>query len=254
MEGLSEKYLFPAIYIGMNSGRISAVCSKSGGSVWVDDTTSVSRIFDGRLSYTKGSLLLRMLEWKLGDSLFFLSLKNYLNDPLLAYSFAMTIDLQHHFEATSGLDLTSFFDEWFYGQGYPTYNISWNQVGDLVSFTVNQTTSDPSVSFYEMPIPIEFKGTDHDTIIVFNNTHSGQAFSANLNYQVQTLIFDPDYWIISHNNMILHTPGINVSPNPFTNNLSVNIESINTGGKVTVTINDLLGNVIWTKEGYQDSF
>jgi hypothetical protein len=195
-----------------------------------------------------------MLEWKLGDSLFFLSLRNYLNDTSLAYKYVRTYDLQHHFELASGQDLNSFFDEWFYGQGYPSYNITWNQVGNSVSFTVNQTTSDASVPFFEMPIPIEFKGADNDTIIVFNHTHSGQSFTANLNYLVQSLNFDPDNWIISHNNVILHIPGINISPNPFSNTLSVYIESINTGGKVTVTVNDLLGNIIWTKEGYQDSF
>lgn len=254
MEGLSEKYLFPSIWNGMISGYIDAVCSQPGGSVWVDDTTSVSRIFDGRLSYVKGCLLLRMLEWKLGDSTFFTGLKNYLNDPQLAYNYVRTSDLKHHLELVTGQNLTSFFDEWFYGQGYPSYNITWNQIGNTVSFTVNQTTSHISVPFFEMPIPIEFKGATNDTIIVFNNTYSGQPYSVNLNYIVQNLEFDPDNWIISHNNMILHTPGIFITPNPFTDNLSVKIESINTGGLITVTLNDMLGNIIWTRDGFSDSF
>src|ERR1035437_3835754 len=105
-----------------------------------------------------------------------------------------------------------------------------------------------------MPIPIEFKGKTNDTVVVFNHTYSGQSFSVNLNFLVESLIFDPEQWIISRNNMILHTPGIFITPNPFSNNLSVKIESINTGGEVTVTLNDMLGNIIWTKQGFADSF
>ncbi|MFN3786031.1 MAG: M1 family metallopeptidase, partial [Thiothrix sp.] len=70
--------------------KIASVTSQPGGSVWVDDTTSVNRIFNGRLSYDKGGMLLHMLRWKLGDTHFFQGVRNYLNDPRLAYGYAKT--------------------------------------------------------------------------------------------------------------------------------------------------------------------
>jgi aminopeptidase N len=47
--------------------NINWVTSQPGGSVHVDDTTSVSRIFNSRLSYSKGALILHTLRWIIGD-------------------------------------------------------------------------------------------------------------------------------------------------------------------------------------------
>jgi len=82
-------------------------------------------------------------------------------------------------EAASGKDLTKFFNEWLYMQGYPKYSISGNlsSTSNEVQITINQSQSDPSVSFFEMPVPLKFKDATHDTIIVFDNTYSGQQFT-----------------------------------------------------------------------------
>ena len=249
MEGLSEKYLFPNVWEGLMKSRIASVCSKPGGSVWVDDTTSVGRIFDGRLSYNKGSLLLRMLEWKMGDSVFFQALRNYLHDPLLSFNFAKTADLKRNLEQTSGMNLDSFFNEWFFNQGYPSYRITWNQQGKLVTLKVEQTTSHPSVPFFEMPIPIEFSGVGGDTVVTFNHLYSGQSFSVNLDFHVVDLIFDPESWLISSNNIIIHLPQVIITPNPFTDNFAIYLEGLNTNSNIEATIYDVLGNKVWTKTG-----
>jgi aminopeptidase N len=249
MESLSEKYLFPVAWNGLMKRYITNVCILPNGSVWVDDTTSVSRIFDGRLTYTKGSLLLRMLEWKLGDSLFFQGLRNYQNDPSLAYNYARTQDLQRNLEQTSGQDLNDFFNEWFYGQGYPSYQINWNQQGNTISLIVNQTTSDPSVSFYAMPIPIEFKGKDGDTVITFDHSYSGQTFTVDLDFYVEELIFDPGSWLISSDNIMIHAPQITILPNPFNDQFALYIQGIYSDGNISLTITDVLGNKVWSREG-----
>ena len=62
---------YPASAIANRRAIVNNITSSPGGSVKVDDTTSVGRIFDGRLSYNKGSHLLFMLRWKLGDDVFF---------------------------------------------------------------------------------------------------------------------------------------------------------------------------------------
>ncbi len=70
-------------WLAWKKDLINYICSEPGGSVYVQDTTSYQRIFDGRLSYSKGAMVLHMLRSELGDSIFFTSIKNYLNDPLL---------------------------------------------------------------------------------------------------------------------------------------------------------------------------
>ncbi len=202
MEGLSEEFLFPSTWTSWKTSKINSITSSPNGSVLCDDTTSVSRIFDSRLSYSKGAYLLHMLRWKLGDALFFQSLRNYLEDPDLAFSYAKTPDLIRHLENTSGQDLTKFFDQWYYKQGYPSYQVRWNQIGNDVCVKISQTQSNASVNFFEMPVPVRFQGSGHDTTIVFNHTFSGQAFNAELNFTATTVTFDPNLWLISKNNTV----------------------------------------------------
>jgi len=255
-EGLTEQRFYPASWMPWKIARLKSITSQPNGSVLVDDTTSVSRIFSGQLSYDKGSYLLHMLHWKLGDSLFFLAIKNYLNDPNLAGKYAHTIDLKNHFENVSGQNLTSFFNQWYYGQGYPSYHITWGQTGSTVNLTVGQTTSDPSVSFFEMPIPIRFIGTSRDTTIVFDHHSSGQSFTATINFPVINLQFDPDLWLISGKNTIFGTIEVSsmdnqvaVYPNPSNNTLSLLFLN-NSNTAEQVEIRDAFGQLVYRSEKY----
>lgn len=184
-------------FLSLKQSKINYITQVNYGSVWVDDTTSVGRIFNGRWSYNKGAMLVQMLRWKLGDADFFTGLQNYLADPNLAYGYAHTSDLQAHLEAVSGLNLTEFFNDWFYGQGWPTYDIQWNNTGNQVNIEVNQTQSHASVSFFEMPIPITFTdGTNEETVIL-DNTFDGQLFSRTLGFVPTSADFDPERWILA---------------------------------------------------------
>ena len=184
------------------SGTVWVVTSQSGGSVWVDDTTNVSRIFNGRLSYRKGAMLLHMLRWTMGDDDFFAALRNYLQDPALAYGYARTRDLQQHLEAQSGLDLDEFFNDWFYNQGHPSYHIGWTQANDGVEIVIDQTTSHASVDFFEMPVPLRLTDGINDTIIRLDHQYSGQIYQVPLLFEPEELYFDPDIWLISRDNTI----------------------------------------------------
>ena len=189
------------------------------GSVYCDDTISVSRIFNGRLSYRKASCLLHMLRWKLGDAVFFTAIKNYLNDPILAYGYARTSDLKYHLEQASGQNFTEFFTEWFYGSGFPSYTLEWENKGANIEIKISQVTSDLSVSFFHIPVPIKLKNEDHDTIVIANPTTSGEVFTFNPGFIVEQVIFDPDLWIISKNNKVIDKSEllkdqIEIYPNP----------------------------------------
>lgn len=204
MEGLTEQFLFPSTWQSWKSGKVSNITSSTGGSVLCDDTTNVNRIFNSRLSYNKGAYLLHMLRWKLGDNLFFQSLRNYLNDPLFAFKYAKTPDLKLKLEQTSGQNLTTFFNQWYYNQGYPSYQVSWHQINGNVVVKINQTTSHASVSFFEMPVPIRFQAAGRDTTLIFNHTFSGQVFTVPLNFTASTVTFDPDLWLISKSNTVVN--------------------------------------------------
>ncbi|MFN8255465.1 MAG: M1 family aminopeptidase [Bacteroidales bacterium] len=209
-------------------GEIEFITSEPDGSLIVDDTNSVYRIFDSRLSYTKGGMVLHMLRWELGDSVFFKGIYNYLNDSRVANSYASTENFQQILEASSGKNLSYFFNEWVYGQGYPTYTITWGQDDKKFGVVrINQIQSHKSVKYFELNIPVKFAGEGKDTTLVFRNTFSGQEFPWELNFKVSSVYFDPDVWLISPPALIQQlklasqSEKIILSPNPVKNKLSV---------------------------------
>lgn len=213
---------------GWKSYTINYVTSSPDGSVWVDDTTSVGRIFNGRLSYRKGAMLLHMLRWEMGDDNFYLALQNYLADENLAFSYAKTADLQAHLEATSGLDLTEFFEDWFFNEGYPSHTISYSQVDDQVWVEVHQEQSHSSVDFFELTLPLQFIGASEDSLVKFVLTENDQVFNFNLDFDIQNVAYDPDKWLLSANNEIAlgideieFDNGLTIYPNPAKEVLSI---------------------------------
>jgi aminopeptidase N len=208
--------------------KINHITGSSSGSVFCDDTTSVGRIFSSRLSYSKGSMVLHMLRYKLGDDDFFQAIKNYLANPTLAFGYAKTIQLQEHFEAQSGLDLDEYFTDWFMGEGHPSYNIQWNQSGNSVFITVNQTQSHGSVSFFEMPLPIKITDTNgEEHWLRLENISNGQLFTESVTYTASSLEFDPNKELISRNNNVtlgnnnLEINDILAFPNPVTDQITI---------------------------------
>jgi len=262
-EGLTEEHMFPANWPTWKANNVGYITSQPDGSVKCDDTTSVGRIFDGRLTYTKGAYLLHMLRWKLGEADFFQGIKNYLKDTLLSYGYAKTPDLKLHLENASGQSLTNFFDQWYYNQGYPSYQVKWNQANGNVYVQIDQSQSHASVSFFEMPVPIRFTGTGVDTILVFNHASSGQQFAAPLGGTVNTVLIDPDLWIVHANDTVMKDPSLGIGdppspdmqlyvfPNPASDQLEVSY--MLTGKTDTrLTITDMNGKLVMTKELTQE--
>lgn len=189
--------------------EINNITSQPAGSVWVDNVNDVSRIFSNRLSYLKGSHLLYMLRWILGDATFFTAIQNYINDPALAYGFATTANLKSHLENASGKNLTYFFDQWFTGQGYPSYQVEWYPTGNNVEIKLSQTQSHASVPFFRLPVPLLFRnpGTGQEKLVVLDHTFSGQVFADNLGFEATEVVFDPEAWLITRNNTLTKTSG-----------------------------------------------
>lgn len=204
LTGLTMQRYSPEIYWPQWKISVSnSVTSQTGGSVFVDDTTNVNRIFSGRLTYNKGAYVLHMLRWVMGDDAFFAACRDYLNNPGTAYDFGRTNELKGYMENQSGLDLDEFFQDWVYDQGYPSYQIQWQSHPDSIVFWVNQTTSHPSVDFFEMPLPIVVSHGGTHVTHVANNTYQNQRFAfPHDGIDPDSVRFDPDIWLLSKNNTV----------------------------------------------------
>lgn len=225
-----------AAFIDDKTNMINYITSQPGGAVYLTDTeaTNVGRIFSSRLSYNKGAMVLNMLRLKLGDTNFFQGMRAYLADTNLAYKYAVTSDFKAHMESAFGGDLTEFFNDWIYKQGYPTYTITGQNWGaGQAKVVVSQTQSHTSVSYFEMPLPIRFTGAGGQTFdTIVNNTSNNQTFIVSVPFSITGVQFDPEKDIISKNNTATLgndtfevEKAIAIYPNPVTDEVHIQMPS-----------------------------
>lgn len=191
-------------FTAWKASRNESITSLPDGSVYVpaSDTLNVGRVFSGRLSYNKGAMVLHTLRFKMGEDNFYQASRNYLTDPNLAFGYAKTPELQAHLEAESGMDLEEFFQDWVYNEGYPSYTVTAQNWGQgQAKITINQTQSHPSVSYFEMPVPIRLFGAGGQVYnAVVDNTVNGEEFIIPVPFTVTDVQFDPESNLISANN------------------------------------------------------
>lgn len=223
-------------FLSYLNSEMSYITGSPGGSVYVADGNlgNTGTIFSGRLTYSKGGYVVRMLKWILGDEAFYAAIKDYHARPELAYGYAKTADLKNSLLQSTGKDFTEFFNDWIYGQGYPTYQIRWNQTSDqMLRIKVSQTQSHSSVSFFEMPLPIKVNGTGGQVAyLTLNNTTNNQDFADLINFPVSSIQFNYEYQIIQRNSIVTKDTSIlavddsskdavKIYPNPVKNQLSI---------------------------------
>jgi aminopeptidase N len=208
----------------------SSVMSAVDGSVYVPPalTNDENRIFDSRLSYDKGGAIIHMIRFEMqNDTNFFNTLKDYQTD--FGDSVATGLDFKAEAASHSGLNFTDFFNEWYFGEGYPTYHIVWNQVGDTVTFTSTQTVSDAAVTpLFKMLMEYRLHYATGDTLIrVYQNANTN-IFKIHTNRTITGFFVDPNDWVVDGTPTI--TVGIeetgnpvffSMSPSPCTENINV---------------------------------
>ncbi|MGC4130295.1 MAG: M1 family aminopeptidase [Bergeyella sp.] len=215
-------------------GQKDYITSLPSGSVYVSDALlgDIYTIFNGRLSYSKGGYVLRMIKWILGDDAFYQALKDYAARPALAYAYAETGDFSGSLQQSTGKDFSGFMNDWIYGQGYPQYEIRWKQSGNKIAFLVNQSQSHTSVDFFEMPLPIKVNGTSGETAYLrLENTSNGQYFEDTVDFTVDSVEFNYEFQILERNSVVMYDAGlksnetnlsnISIFPNPAKDILNV---------------------------------
>jgi aminopeptidase N len=183
-------------------GIHNSVMSAPDGSVYVPPAEvtydNVWRIFDGRLSYNKGAAILHMIRFELqNDDLFFQVLKDYLN--IYGDSVATGLDFMNVLNETSGMDFNDFFNQWYFGEGYPTYSIIWSQNDNGMYMEITQTSSAPAITpLFKMLMGYKllfYDGTD--TIIYLHQTENVNNFSIPITNDVGLIQIDPDNWVVN---------------------------------------------------------
>ncbi|WKD86685.1 Aminopeptidase N [Polaribacter huanghezhanensis] len=106
-------------------------------------------LFD-TVSYNKGGAILHMLKNYVGDDAFFASLKLYLTEN--KYKSAEVAQLRLAFEKVTGKDLNWFFNQWYFSNGHPKIQVSYdyNTLEKRVAVNILQTEGD-----FKFPLAID---------------------------------------------------------------------------------------------------
>lgn len=224
------------------------------GSVYIpfEDANSVNRIFSGNLSYKKGAAIVHMIRFELdNDSVFFQVLKDF--QTLFKDNVATGIDFKSVLEATSGKDFEDFFDQWYFGEGFPSFGIEWSQNGDTVLIRSSQTPSSINNPLFKTSLEFKLNYSGGDTTVRVFQDKDIQSFSVYIPFQITGLIVDPDNWILHQISSIDHIADyqefkenkFKIYPNPFSSDIEIlffegsrhrEISIIDFSGKVVLKI------------------
>jgi aminopeptidase N len=224
-----------------------------GGSVYVKDITDDQRIFSFGLTYKKGAIILHTLRYEINDdSVFFKGIKDYL--AKYSHSVASGADFQKVMETTTGMNLSDFFNQWYYGEAYPVFNVSWNQSNDTLSIISDQTTDSPETPLFKTHFDVMLKFPASDSIIRLYQNINNQIFKIPVKEKVTSIEIDPYNWILKRvrsittriNDINESSDSIRVYPNPFSD--KANLEFYLTKAQtVRIEIYSINGSLIETK-------
>ncbi len=151
--------------------------------------------------YNKGADVAHTMRGYMGDSLFFYSLKIF----LAQYKFkdVSSTDFQNSLSASSGMDMTNFFNDWVFNPGWTHFSIdSFNVVPNGLNYNVTvyvkqKLTGAPNY-YTNVPLEVTFKAADW-TEQIQNIVMTGANASFNF-----TVPFNPVFVAINMGEKISH--------------------------------------------------
>ncbi|MBZ0241953.1 MAG: T9SS type A sorting domain-containing protein, partial [Bacteroidales bacterium] len=182
------------------------VMSSAGGSVYVPPSEAtpdnVWRIFNGRLTYDKGAAIIHVLRNEINDDeLFYEVLNTY--QEFFTDSTATGDDFRMILEQVTEMDFEQFFNQWYYGQGYPRYDIEYYMFENTFNMYVTQTTSSITPLFQmTMEYKLTFSDNSDTTVRLFQGSNL-EHFALELEKQVVGVQVDPDNWTFERVNSIV---------------------------------------------------
>jgi aminopeptidase N len=212
------------------------VLQSAKGVSYVNDTITFDSLYNGRLVYRKGAAVFNTLRHVINnDTIFFGAVATY--QRTYGFKMATMPDFIRMMENISGKDLTQFFQQWYYGAGYPTFAVTWFQKNGIVKLKLVQTTSAPNITpLFVTPLEIALKTATGQQIVRIDQSIATQYYEIPFTPIVTGITIDPDNWLLNKqksiikDSSVLSVPltedkgeGMRVYPNPFSKTLCVEL-------------------------------
>jgi aminopeptidase N len=147
--------------------------------------------------YPRGSAILHMLRFTLGDSLFWRAINFYATT--YRFQTVETNDFKRAIEEATGQNLYWFFDEWLYRAGHPVYDVSytWSDTARTLQLAVRQTqVIDSLTGVFRMPVEVEVTTpsgvTTHRAAVWTKDT----VLTLPCAEKPSMVLFDPGDWLL----------------------------------------------------------
>jgi aminopeptidase N len=157
-------------------------------------------LFDHHL-YEKGSLVLHMLRYMLGDAAFWESLRQYVTAN--RHQVVETVDLERAIEIATGRNLQAFFQQWVYKGGHPEYQVefAWDDTTRIATVTIRQqqqtgTEHGVETPLFDMPVTLLFALPEGEQRFPLRVPEQLHTFHIALPAQPRWMSFDPGNWIL----------------------------------------------------------
>ncbi len=166
------------------------------GTIYVENPSNFSEIFDYNLSYLKASWVVHMLRGVLGDADFFAALQAY--RQAYDYGSATTEQFRDVCESVSGRDLDAFFAQWIYAEYYPVYEYRYYFLpaggGTTVKLRIRQVQT--NTGLFKMPLRVGVFTSGGWVDVTVENDQWDQAYSFDVPGTALLVELDRHGWVL----------------------------------------------------------
>jgi aminopeptidase N len=160
-----------------------------------DNLKDMSQVTSSQ-TYQKGSWILHMLRGVVGTDNFWKGIKAYYKK--YQNLSATTTDFRKEMELASGMDLTTFFDQWLYKSGALKIYGTWQFSNRKKEVTLSLNQIQKEVSLFKMPIQVAIYLPNQakpllKTVDLNNKT---VVVSFPLDAEPDKIVLDPDAWVL----------------------------------------------------------
>jgi len=209
--------------------------------------------------YNKGAVVVGMLRYELGDSLFFEALREYLRRH--AYGVATTNDMETVMEEYAGRPLDWFFDQWVRRPGWPVFRLNVRHLSSTGTLnrarvTLTQTPNGTPEQFVNVPVELGFRDSSGaytyrmirasgpETIVEIDSLPPYASVNVNKGPSLRTLLQAPQISSVAAGFDGDGPATVTVVPNPTsagTTDIAITLEGVGECRHLRYTLFDVVG-------------